>query len=221
MSQVNELDRLPAWVRLILALSAAGSVWLAARLVWEQTILSWRSGPQMVGFTLSHAETGLFLFLTLSTLLFAIALAVATVRSLIALWQKRRVSPLRWLGIAMGISILAMLWIPYSTWQRLFVSKLAAGPYAAEFFTYGAAVGDLGEVKAFLEHGIDVNVRNHDGSTALHAAAVEGQLHVINYLISRGASVNIRNKFGHTALDNAREMHLTAVVDYLESHTRH
>jgi ankyrin repeat protein len=42
-----------------------------------------------------------------------------------------------------------------------------------------------------------------DGQTALHGAAVEGQVKVIEYLVSRGADVNAVDRFGDSPLEVA------------------
>ena len=211
-------DRLPRWFQTTLILTGAGAVWLVGRLTWEQTVLSWRHGPQMVGFSLVHAELGLFLMLLLSSILFALGLLAVAAVTAVAWSQKRQIPALRWVGLATGVCVIGMGFIPYATWQRIFAARLVAGPHASEFFTYAAATGDLATVEAFLQHGIRVNVKDKNGSTALHAASVEGQLRILEVLISHGADPNIRNDSGQTALDNAREMRRDAAAGYLLEH---
>jgi hypothetical protein len=49
---------------------------------------------------------------------------------------------------------------------------------------YAAGNGDLEQVKHIIEEkGVDVNMADYDGRTALHLAASEGQVEVVNYLI--------------------------------------
>lgn len=198
--------------------TGAGAAWLVGRLVWEQTVLSWRHGPQMVGFSLMHTELGLFLLLLVSTLLFVLCLSGAVAVTAVALWRGRPIPALRCLGIALGVCVLGTAFVPYATWQCIFVAKIAVGPYASEFLTYAAATGDLSTVEALIQRGVHVNARNKNGSTAVHAAAVEGQVAILEYLISRGADLNIKNDFGHTALDNAREMKREGAARYLVTH---
>jgi len=61
----------------------------------------------------------------------------------------------------------------------------------------------LDAVKAVLALGVDPNVVNADGNTALHWAADEGLEPAVKLLIESGASVEIKNKKGETALENA------------------
>ena len=58
--------------------------------------------------------------------------------------------------------------------------------------------------KYFLEElGVDVNVRDADGFTALHHAAARGDNDTIQYLVSRGADVMAVNRAGQTTVDMA------------------
>jgi len=211
-------DRLPGWLLLWFIASFAGAMAFVARIVWEETILTWRQGPQMVGFTLTHAELPLFFFFLGSLLSYFVMLLFLTVRNIHSMYRKRYVPPGRWawlLGSAICVSI---LFVPYTMWQRLNVAHLARTRHAPEFLTYAAATGDLGTVKAFINNGVSINATNQDGSTALHGAAVEGQMDVIKYLLAHGADPNVRNKFGTTALGDAREMKHPEAARYLETH---
>ena len=56
----------------------------------------------------------------------------------------------------------------------------------------------------FIEElGVDVNVRDADGFTALHHAAARGDNQTIKYLIGRGADVMAVNRAGQTTVDMA------------------
>jgi len=58
--------------------------------------------------------------------------------------------------------------------------------------------------KYFLEElGVDVNVRDADGFTALHHAAARGDNETIQYLVSKGADVMVVNRAGQTTVDMA------------------
>jgi len=215
------VSRLPLWLKVWFGVTFAGISWLVGRLVWEQTILTWRHGLQMVGFTLVHTELHLYLGALLSGLLFALAYLVVLGISIVDVARGRRVAVGRWLALVLSAAVVSLLFVPYSTWQRLFVTKLANGPRAAEFLTYAAAVGDLPTVERFLDHGVSINAKNRDGSTALYGASVEGQMAVIRYLLAHGADPNIRNTFGSTALGAAREMKHPEAARYLQAHGAH
>jgi ankyrin repeat protein len=64
--------------------------------------------------------------------------------------------------------------------------------------------GMLAAVKYLVEElHVDVNVREHEGNTALHNAAARGDNEMILYLISKGADPKIVNRAGQTTVDMA------------------
>jgi ankyrin repeat protein len=64
--------------------------------------------------------------------------------------------------------------------------------------------GWMRAARYFLEElGVDVNVRDADGFTALHHAAARGDNQTIQYLVSRGADVMAVNRAGQTTVDMA------------------
>jgi len=213
MMNVAANDRQPdklAWFGVVCVLPTA---LLAVRLVWEQTVLSVESGPQMVGFSLAHSGLALLLLAPLVAAVWSLAVLVTAIRK--RSWR----SPLR-MGLlcAYGVSVLLML-VPYGYWQRLFVTTHAHGKYVGEYVSYAAATGDLETVKAFLAEGVPVDVANEsDGATPLHGAAVEGQIAVIEYLLSKGANVNALNAYGDSPVQNAISMRHPEAVALLEAH---
>jgi ankyrin repeat protein len=58
----------------------------------------------------------------------------------------------------------------------------------------------LEAVKMAADRGVDVNVANADGNTALHAAATRGYDSVVKYLVGKGARLDVMNKKGQTPL---------------------
>ena len=64
--------------------------------------------------------------------------------------------------------------------------------------------GWMAAARYFLEElGVDVNVRDADGFTALHHAAARGDNDMILYLVKRGADVMAVNRAGQTTVDMA------------------
>jgi ankyrin repeat protein len=64
--------------------------------------------------------------------------------------------------------------------------------------------GWIRAAKYFIEElGVDVNLRDADGFTALHHAAARGDNDTILYLVSRGADVMAVNRAGQTTVDMA------------------
>ena len=92
--------------------------------------------------------------------------------------------------------------LPCGFWVGTFASRIAQGPYAAEFLTHMAALGGRSAVQTLLDRGVAVNAQSRNG-TALHGAAVQGELEVMELLIARGADVNAINAYGDSTLANA------------------
>lgn len=63
--------------------------------------------------------------------------------------------------------------------------------------------GDVGVIAELLESGIDVDVGNEIGTTALMKAVVHGHVPLIKFLLARGASLTPVNGCGDTALSLA------------------
>ena len=53
------------------------------------------------------------------------------------------------------------------------------------------------------ELGVDPNLRDHQGYTAVHNAATRGDNEVIEYLVSKGADVTLVSRYGQTTADMA------------------
>lgn len=72
----------------------------------------------------------------------------------------------------------------------------------SDLFT-AAEEGWLEAVVQLLNNGVDVNVRNTDGYSALHAAQLKADVSITKALLSAGAEVDARNKWGVTPLMTA------------------
>jgi len=59
--------------------------------------------------------------------------------------------------------------------------------------------GDTATVMALLNNGVDVDVKNAEGETALMAAALKGHKEIVELLILKGADVDIKASDGATA----------------------
>ncbi len=60
--------------------------------------------------------------------------------------------------------------------------------------------GDDFYVKALLMAGDDINAKSDGVRTALHEAALHGQLEIVKFLLEQGADVNAKNNRGETPL---------------------
>jgi ankyrin repeat protein len=64
--------------------------------------------------------------------------------------------------------------------------------------------GWLPSVRYLIEElGVDPNLRDHHGYTAVHNAATRGDNEVIRYLVSKGADVTLVSRYGQTTADMA------------------
>jgi len=71
---------------------------------------------------------------------------------------------------------------------------------------FSAANGDLGALKRYVLQGINMDLPDYDGRTALHVAASEGHPNVVRFLLHR-CHVNWepKDRWGHTPLDDSRQ----------------
>ncbi|XP_023694149.1 ankyrin repeat domain-containing protein 39 isoform X2 [Paramormyrops kingsleyae] len=75
--------------------------------------------------------------------------------------------------------------------------------------------GDLDRVRSFLDKGIDPNIRDQAGYTALHYASRSGSERVCALLLSRGACMNPRTRGGATPLHRSAYCGHVGVVKLL------
>ncbi|UCH62364.1 MAG: ankyrin repeat domain-containing protein [Fidelibacterota bacterium] len=73
--------------------------------------------------------------------------------------------------------------------------------YSPDVFVKAAEKGDVHAVKLFLTAGMDPDVKDEEGNTALLYAAMEGDIPIINALLKANANVNEESGWGETALD--------------------
>lgn len=131
-----------------------------------------------------------------------------------------------------GITALAFATIEGNTELMDFLLRAGAnaalqvGPKGATstVLHYASTRGNKEAVALLLDHGVDVNVRNIDGGTALMAISElirdeneKGQYTVAELLISKGADLNAMSKSGMTALMYATMSGYEIMVDLLVS----
>ena len=54
---------------------------------------------------------------------------------------------------------------------------------------------------------VDINIRSQSGNSALHRAAIEGDIDAIRIMINHGANVNIRDRYGFQPVNQALRCH--------------
>ena len=64
-----------------------------------------------------------------------------------------------------------------------------------------ATRGNTEQIKQLLAGGMDVDIPDKEGVTALYRAAHNDQKETVTLLLGKGANVNIRDKWGNTPLD--------------------
>lgn len=72
-----------------------------------------------------------------------------------------------------------------------------------ELLIVAAEVGDCSLVNKCLHAGIDVNIQDNEGNTAVMKAAESGHIEIVKHLITFGADVTLQNNEGNTALIKA------------------
>jgi len=79
----------------------------------------------------------------------------------------------------------------------------AAGVGYRDKNTRGSEAEALEALKLCVEQGMDINLANAKGETALHGAASRGADSIVKYLVAQGAKLNVKTKRGFTPLDIA------------------
>ncbi|QEE31045.1 ankyrin repeat domain-containing protein [Terriglobus albidus] len=217
----DELKVRPSERHLPIAVTVAGwllivaTVCLAVRIIWEMTFLTWKSGPQMVGFSLAH---GYAAPLILSPFLLSIWLLLSLI--ILCIWKIKRYSIARsaFVVVLASVGALGVLSIPQSFFDWIFVGRLAHSPRASELFVHAAEEGEKGVVRGMLQQGVPVDARDARDNTALHTAAASGETAIAELLIEHHAPINALNLYGDSPLVIANRAHQSAIQRLLVQH---
>jgi ankyrin repeat protein len=88
-------------------------------------------------------------------------------------------------------------------------------PFTVAAFINQARKGNLEAVERFLRAGMDINVRNRQGMTALCVAAANGHDDIVSLLAARGANLDLTDRFGNTPVDMAAKCGYAGTVELL------
>ena len=74
---------------------------------------------------------------------------------------------------------------------------------------------DIEGVRKAIEEGVDVNIQNKDGYTALMIASERGYFEIVKLLIEKKAKLDIQNEYGCTALKFASIYNWIDIAEFL------
>lgn len=152
------------------------TVLLAARIIWEETLLTWREGPQMVGFSLAHGAGAILL---LAPLLLTLWLLAAIIRLVLYLIKKRKISAITWATFSVAILTFVLLVIPPNFWQWQFAGTFAKSPHAGELLNYAAVQRQVRTAHRLVSEGVPVTATDGYGNTPIHPAAASGSIDLL------------------------------------------
>ncbi len=87
--------------------------------------------------------------------------------------------------------------------------------YTEKDFLFWTQAGRTDAVKLFLDAGMNPNVKDNGGQTALMSASWFGQTETVQALLAKGAEVNAKDSTGRTALMFAAQYGHTETVQAL------
>lgn len=170
----------------------------------------------MVGFSLAH---GSYALLLVAPFLLALWGAVAIVLIVVNLIRKRRTDRATLIAFALALLLFSLDFVPSGVWQRLFIRQMASSPRSADLLIYAAYDKDFRMVEAMLSHGVPVSaIDHHEWRTALHAAAIAGDLRTVQFLVSSGADVNSLDRAGDSPAELAASRGHQDCVAFLQEH---
>ena len=120
------------------------------------------------------------------------------------------------LSITIGLILLPSLCVSQTKpKRRAGLSRQQLAGRTEANFLYAIEKGDVAVFYSLLRHGVNVNARRYNRTTALMVAALNQRPEFLAVLLSHGAQVNAKNKFGNTALMDAAASGQVEMVKWL------
>jgi hypothetical protein len=159
--------------------------------IYEQTVLTWRQGPQMIGFSMVHLHPIFVILGSVGILLLHIWLALFVFKSILRLlirrtWMDRQ---RRIFAVASAV-LLGLLYIPYPWWTSLTLWVAGPGPFAQDQLTSAAIEDRQGLVDMLLSRGVAIDGKNGQNDTALEATCRNHHQPMAIHLVERGAALD-------------------------------
>ena len=177
---------LPGWLLKTGRYSAPLTVLWSIDMIYEQTLLTWSSGQQMVGFSVTHFFGPLILLSVLMSYIFLVGLVIFVLVRLL----RGRALPKMPMPLILTLCVaIALTFIPYRQWRYAVFKMKGPGPHAAQALVWAAHDGDRGMVELLLDSGVPVDFDNQ-GATALEGACSGDQTEIARWLLSKGADIN-------------------------------
>jgi hypothetical protein len=173
------------------------------RILYEETLLTWLDGPQMVGFAMAHGAVPFIFLAGMIGIPGGLLWIVASV--IMRVWKKSPLLGIDWIPLIALPVVMSLLLVPYSFWEEFVVRVAGPGANGDDFLITAAANGQERLVKHLLKKGYDINHESSTG-TPLSAAAVMGNARMVKVLLSHGAKIDQKDSLvGETALMGAAE----------------
>src|SRR5690349_16858971 len=138
MSSGDETAAFPFGLTIFGCMSLAALTPFTLRYVYEQTILTWRGGWQMVGYSLAHLHPFLML-LGITGAISAHVFLLVWLGVLIARKMRGQATPRALIALAIAVaSVTALLYVPYSGWMLLVVEIGGPGSNGNSYLSFAA-----------------------------------------------------------------------------------
>ncbi|XP_052105520.1 uncharacterized protein LOC127738354 [Mytilus californianus] len=103
--------------------------------------------------------------------------------------------------------------------QLLFETKIKSftqnKTWVHGYFCSTAETGICSQIQICIDSGVNINLQNQKGMTALHIAASKGHINFVRELLDRGADINSETTFGSSVLCEASKQKQINVVKLL------